>query len=112
MNPIVMAIDGTYLDLSRIVAIGPVERKPSDYTVRFGFELFFIPEGVPFKQDRSYSITIQKDFQKPKEITVLYPDHTEEFNRKMKDFSKECAISLEEARSDLVSLWKTHKDSL
>jgi hypothetical protein len=59
------AIDGTYLDLSRIVAILPVKRIPADFKVTFGFDILFLPEGIPFKQDQAFSITIQKQYDKP-----------------------------------------------
>lgn len=108
------ATDGTYLDLSRIVAILPVKRIPADFKITFGFDIMFLPEGIPFKQDQAFSVTIQKQYNKPPELkehllkgpTFGYDEEGQKiFNKYLNSSEKDT----EEHRVQIYNAWKLIK---
>lgn len=109
------AIDGTYLDLSRIVAITPVRRIPADFKVTFGFDILFLPEVIPFKQDQeAFSVTIQKQYDKPlelrehlkKELSFEYDEDGQKIFNQFLEFSEK---DIEEHRVQIYDAWKSLK---
>jgi hypothetical protein len=105
------ATDGTYLDLSRIVAILPVRRIPSGFKVTFGFDIMFLPEGIPFKQDQAFSVTIQKQYDIPLELRGhLLNEPTfgydEEGQKIFNQFLESSERNTEEHRVQIFDTWK------
>jgi len=113
-NAIIQAPDGHYVDLSKIVAISPVKSVSSDFKVGKGFDIYFTPEGIPFKEDNCFKITVSKYYTKPS----IAPDWktevglNEEGRKIMKAFSEECHDKMEADRALFVGSWKAWKDSV
>ncbi|HMB31067.1 MAG TPA: hypothetical protein VKN82_04515 [Desulfohalobiaceae bacterium] len=108
------AIDGTYLDLSRIVAILPVKRIPADFKVTFGFDILFLPEGIPFKQDQAFSVTIQKQYDKPLELREHLKNepsygYDEDGQKIFNQFLESSEKDMEEHRVQIYDAWKQLK---
>jgi len=105
------AVDGTYLDLSRIVAILPIKRIPADFKVTFGFDILFLPEGIPFKQDQAFSVTIQKQYDKPLELRehlINGPTfgYDKEGQKIFNQFLESSEKDMEEHRVQIYDAWK------
>lgn len=105
------ATDGTCLDLSRIVAILPVRRIPADFKVTFGFDIMFLPEGIPFKQDHAFSVTIQKQYDKPLELKRHLMNgptfgYDEEGKKIFNQFLESSEKDMEEHRVQVYDAWK------
>jgi len=110
MNPIVMTPAGSYVDLSKIVAIGQVERLPSDYKVRFGFDVYFSPLGVPFNTAKSYSFPVIKDYDKPKDVCELMRNEAtkDDGYARFKEFVEQSREDFDIKRLELVDMWKSY----
>lgn len=111
MAKIFRTVDGTYLDLSRIVAITPVRRIPADFKVTYGFDILFLPEGIPFKQDKAFSVTIRKEYEKPLEleghILRMAPFGYDEEGKKIYNkFLESSEKNMEEHRKEIYGAWE------
>jgi len=114
VETIFRAIDGTYLDMSRIVAITPVRRIPADFKITYGFDILFLPEGIPFKQDKSFSVIIRKEYEKPLElkghILSMHPfGYDEEGKKIFNKFLKSSENDMEAHRVQIYDAWKLLK---
>jgi hypothetical protein len=101
MNPIAMSPDGTYIDLSMILAIGPVERVQSDFSLKFKFDVWFNPSGVPFKQEPRIVIPIVVEYARNAESKISYDLYVEQKR-----------VELDKERERLVEEWKAYRNEL
>ncbi len=128
MNPIVQAPGGTYVDLSKIVAISKIYEGP--YSLYYGqkldisyiFDIHFIALGVPFKQDCETKIKITSDIYTVSDedtfITKqLSPRHdiysgfaSEEQKIKYYNKIEESKKDWDTKREELVAMWKQYKE--
>lgn len=114
---IVRTIDGTYIDLSRVVAITPVEKIPSDFGREYGFKVMFLPEGIPFKQDRTFSVTIKKNFKVPREIHEnVVQKHPYQLTDKglemLEAFKDQCFLEMDASRESLANQWREYRKQI
>jgi len=104
--------DGHYVDLSKIVAIGPTTDIYGGFKEVKGFDIYFTPEGVPFKEDNCFKITVKKSYDRPPWQDYKTENGlTEEGRELLRKFSKECDEKTERERVDFVNSWKIWKDS-
>jgi hypothetical protein len=132
MNPIVQAPDGTYVDLSKIVAVSNIWQETSstcygrDTSIKLGFNINFIPTGIPFKQGNNVEFFIKiisKDYwlsnkhtfdskynfnyNNPKIIDFFSDEEETKFNNRKEEARKDW----DSKREELVILWKLYKDA-
>ena len=133
MNPIVQAPDGTYVDLSKIVAISKIEQENSSTyygkatKLSCNFKIYFTPLGIPFKQngDIEFNIKIVSDnyslsdnstfaeyhyinnYSNPKNSEFASDEEEAKYNKRIEEAKKYCDTK----REELVTLWKQYKDS-
>jgi hypothetical protein len=108
MESIVKVIDGTYIDLSRVVAITPVERVATDYRVTWGFNVVFLPDGIPFKQDGVFSVVITKRYRYP---LGLSGNPSGYHSTQFQEFLDESKADMEEERTKLAEIWMQWKEA-
>lgn len=109
---IVQTPDGHYVDLSKIVAISPTMDLPADFRFIKGFDIYFTPEGIPFKQDNCFKITVKKIYAFPSLKDYKTEEGLNEEGRELiRKFSKEYHEKMECERVDFVNSWKIWKDS-
>jgi hypothetical protein len=112
---IVRAIDGTYIDLSRVVAITPSRQLPNDYGRLYGYDVYFVPEGIPFKQDSCFSVTIQKEFNRPLEVHKEYTTFggiTDKGRKMLDEHWGKCIGEMEQSREALANQWREYKKQI
>lgn len=121
MNSIVRCLDGTYVDLSKIVAISPIFEGRGDFTEVRQFNIYFLPEGIPFKQDHSFSITISKEYRRPSTLDYEKDEYehikhpyrlTEKGEKEHKEFLQKCTEDAETSRLELATLWTKYKNTI
>lgn len=106
--------DGHYVDLSKIVAISPTMNVPQDFKVGKGFDIYFTPEGIPFKEDNCFKITVKKTYERPSVKDYKFSTENglnEEGRELLRKFSEECHEKMEKERQVFVNFWKAWKDS-
>lgn len=123
MDAIVMAPDGSYVDLSKVVAITKTDRLPSDYKIKFGFDIYFTLAGIPFKQDNCFKICIAIEYNKSEEYKeaarrnieattqgqLLY-EPAQDDTKTLQEFVQECGNDLEQKRLKFVEVWKDYRN--
>jgi len=109
---IILAPDGHYVDLSKVVAVSPTKSVPADFVVAKGFDIWFTPEGIPFKEDNCFKITVKKEYVRPHiekewrtEVGI-----TEEGREILRIFSEECSNKMELERLAFIDSWKAWKE--
>jgi len=112
IDTIVRAVDGTYIDLSRVVAILPVEELPHYFGGLYGYDVMFLPEGIPFKQDQTFSVTISKRFGRPPELRREYTEFggiTDKGREILESFNQKCIAEMELSRESLANQWRGYR---
>ena len=102
-----MAPDGSYVDLSKVVCVSKMERLPSSFTVIFGFDIYFTPTGIPFKQDNCFKICIAKQYDEVPNCSFKPVE-----DKTFQDFLQKCKDGLEQERLKFVEIWKEYKSQL
>jgi hypothetical protein len=116
MNPIAMSPDGTYIDLSMILAIGPVKREQSVFSLKFKFDVWFNPSGVPFKQEPRIVIPIVVEYDRPYDLYLkeFINETKQEANAKISYdlYVEQKRVEVDKGREKLAEEWKEYRNGL
>lgn len=114
MKNIVQAPGGFYVDLSKIVAVSAVFEVPQNFKEGRGFDIYFTPEGIPFKEDNCFKIKVFKAYERPslKDFRNNHTDlgFTEEGLEILHKFQKKCTEEMEQERVSFVRVWEEYKN--